>query len=320
MKTLVYIETEAGEIKKSSLEAICFARQLASGEAITALVADPNAHGLEHMGAYGVAKVLQATLSELAEPEAQPLATALKQAAEACQATIVLMPKTSLTDATAPRLAAKLSASAATNVMEFLSIADSDFSVKRAVYSGKAFAVTTMTTGTKVITLKKNSIAITESGGNPATIEAFTPTIPSSDHAMKRLRIEKATGKVLLPEAEVVVSGGRGMKGPDNWGLIENLADALGAATGCSKPVSDMDWRPHHEHVGQTGIKVSPNLYIAIGISGAIQHVAGINSSKVIVAINKDPEAPIFKVADYGIVGDAFDILPKLTEAAKNLN
>jgi electron transfer flavoprotein alpha subunit len=244
----------------------------------------------------------------------------LAQAALAEGADAVVLPKTSLTDAAAPRLAAKLQASVATNVIGLESADAGKFVVKRSVFTGKAFAFTKLEGAKKVITIKKNAIDITEGNATSVTVETFAPLLTAADHAIKRLSVEKTTGQVLLPDAEIVVSGGRGMKGPENWGLIEDLAAALGAATGCSKPVSDMDWRPHHEHVGQTGIKVSPNLYIAVGISGAIQHVAGINSSKVIVAINKDPDAPIFKVADYGIVGDAFEVLPKLTAAVKNLN
>lgn len=318
MKTLVFLEFENGEVKKSALEAISFGRQL-SGGTVTAVAAVPAGTDFSGLGAYGVEKLLHITDAAFDMPEAQPLASALAQAVEASGADIVVLPKTSLTDATAPRLAAKINASVASNVIGVVSTG-SDFVVKRGVFTGKAFANTRMEGDKKVLTLKKNSVDPTEGASTTTQIEAFAPNVSAADHAVKRLSVEKATGEVLLPEADIVVSGGRGMKGPENWGLIEDLAHALGAATGCSKPVSDMDWRPHHEHVGQTGIKVSPNLYIAVGISGAIQHVAGINSSKVIVAINKDPEAPIFKVADYGIVGDAFEVLPKLTAAVKNLN
>lgn len=318
MKTLVFLEFENGEIKKSALEAISFGRQL-SGGAVTAVAAVQAGTDFSGLGAYGVEKVLHITDSAFDMPEAQPLASALEQAVEATGAQIVVLPKTSLTDATAPRLAAKINASVASNVIGVVSTGG-EFVVKRGVFTGKAFANTRLEGEKKVLTLKKNSVDPTEGSATTTQVEAFSPSISAADHAVKRLSVEKATGEVLLPEADIVVSGGRGMKGPENWGLIEDLAHALGAATGCSKPVSDMDWRPHHEHVGQTGIKVSPNLYIAVGISGAIQHVAGINSSKVIVAVNKDPEAPIFKVADYGIVGDAFEVLPKLTAAVKNLN
>ena len=319
MKTLVFLEFENGEIKKSSLEAISFGRQLSGGQPVSAIATARAGTDFNSLGAYGVGQILHITDSAFDMPEAQPLATALAQAVEQTGAEVVVLPKTSLTDATAPRLAAKIGASVASNVMGLVS-GGNDFVVKRGVFTGKAFANTKMEGAKKVLTLKKNSVAVTEGSSTTVSVTAFTPNIPAGDHSVKRISVEKSTGEVLLPEADIVVSGGRGMKGPENWGILEDLAHALGAATGCSKPVSDMDWRPHHEHVGQTGIKVSPNLYIAIGISGAIQHVAGINSSKVIVAINKDPEAPIFKVADYGIVGDIFEVLPKLTAAVKNLN
>ncbi|HNU41441.1 MAG TPA: electron transfer flavoprotein subunit alpha/FixB family protein, partial [Cyclobacteriaceae bacterium] len=190
------------------------------------------------------------------------------------------------------------------------------FKVKRSIYTGKAFCWQELKNTKKVIAIKKNAAEITEGGGN-ATVTPYQVALTDADFNTTILSTEKATGDVLLPEAEIVVSGGRGMKGPEHWGILEELAKTLGAATGCSKPVSDMNWRPHHEHVGQTGIKVAPQLYIAVGISGAIQHLAGVNSSKCIVVINKDPEAPFFKAADYGIVGDAFDVVPKLTAAIK---
>ena len=188
------------------------------------------------------------------------------------------------------------------------------FKVKRSIYTGKAFANVEMRGDKHIIAIKKNAIGINE-GGTDAAVESFEPSLSDADFAATITSTNKAEGDILLPEADFVVSGGRGLKGPENWGMIEDLAKTLGAATGCSKPVSDMDWRPHHEHVGQTGVKVAPTLYIAIGISGAIQHIAGINASKVIVAINKDPDAPIFKLARYGVVGDLYDIVPALTEA-----
>jgi electron transfer flavoprotein alpha subunit len=190
--------------------------------------------------------------------------------------------------------------------------------VRRGVYSGKAFADVNLTADVKIIAVKKNTIEVGHEAGE-ATVENFSASLTDADVAVAPKEVIQQTGDILLPEADIVVSGGRGLKGPENWHLVEDLAKALGAATACSKPVADVDWRPHHEHVGQTGITVSPNLYIAIGISGAIQHLAGVNSSKVIVVINKDPEAPFFKAADYGIVGDAFEVVPKLIEAAKQL-
>jgi electron transfer flavoprotein alpha subunit len=212
-------------------------------------------------------------------------------------------------------LAIKLHAALVSNVVELPRL-EGGFVVKRSIYTGKAFADTTITTAKKILAIKKNAVDQKLDGAN-AQVETFAVALPESDFASKISATERATGEVLLPEADIVVSGGRGMKGPENWGMIEDLAKSLGAATGCSKPVSDIGWRPHHEHVGQTGVKVAPTLYIAVGISGAIQHLAGVNSSKCIVVINKDPEAPFFKAADYGIVGDAFEIVPQLTAALK---
>jgi len=215
----------------------------------------------------------------------------------------------------APRIAVKLKAGLVDGAVE-LPTNDGGFSVKKTAFSGKAFAITTLTSENKVIALNPNAFGVKENTASVA-IEAFSPEVKSSDLAAIVKEIVRATNKVSLPDAEIVVSGGRGLKGPENWGMVEELADLLGAATACSKPVSDADWRPHSEHVGQTGIAISPNLYIAIGISGAIQHLAGVSSSKVIVVINKDPEAPFFKVADYGIVGDAFEVVPKIIAALK---
>ncbi|MBK5280016.1 MAG: electron transfer flavoprotein subunit alpha/FixB family protein, partial [Bacteroidia bacterium] len=209
----------------------------------------------------------------------------------------------------------KIDASLATNVVE-LPNTSAGFLVKKSIYTGKAFAFVELSNSKKVIAIKKNAAEAKEIGGT-AQVIAYSVALPEADFNAKITSTEKATGDILLPEAEIVVSGGRGMKGPEQWGPLEELAKVLHAATGCSKPVSDMGWRPHHEHVGQTGVKVAPQLYIAIGISGAIQHLAGVNSSKCIVVINKDADAPFFKAADYGIVGDAFDIIPKLTEAIK---
>lgn len=319
MSVLVFVESADGEIKKSSQEAVAYAAAVASqlGTNVTALaLGNMSEAQLSGLGKFGATKVLHAADSRLENVNSMAAASVVAQAIEAEGATVAVFAKSSLTDATAPRVAARFKAGLATNVAEVPVIAGGNFTVKRSIYTGKAFAYVDIKGDKKVISIKKNAIAIVE-GSATASVSAFAPTLTDADFVVKTKSIEKATGEVLLPEAEIVVSGGRGLKGPENWYLIENLAKVLGAATGCSKPVSDLDWRPHHEHVGQTGIKVSPNLYFAIGISGAIQHVAGINSSKVIVAINKDPEAPIFKAADYGIVGDAFEIVPKLTEAFK---
>ena len=242
-----------------------------------------------------------------------PMPSVLAQAVEQTGANLVVLANSSLGDAVGARLSIKIGASLAGNVVA-LPETGNGFSVKRSIFTGKAFFTVNLDSEKKIIAIKKNAIGIKEDGSE-ASVEKFTPNLEDNDFKVKITSTEKAEGDILLPEADIVVSGGRGLKGPENWGMVEDLAGKLGAATGCSKPVSDMEWRPHHEHVGQTGVKVAPTLYVAIGISGAIQHLAGINASKVIVAINKDPEAPIFKAADYGIVGDAFDVVPKLIEA-----
>ena len=230
-------------------------------------------------------------------------------------ADILVLANSSLGTPVAAKVAARIGASLATNVVELPSTS-SGFVVKRSIYTGKAFALVELKNTKKVISIRKNAAELKEVGGN-VQVTPYSATFADTDFTTKILSSEKSTGEILLPEANIVVSGGRGMKGPEHWKMLEDLAKVLHAATGCSKPVSDMGWRPHHEHVGQTGVKVAPQLYVAIGISGAIQHLAGVNSSKYIVVINKDPEAPFFKAADYGIVGDAFEIIPKLTEAIK---
>ncbi len=230
-------------------------------------------------------------------------------------ADVLVLANSSLGTPVAARVAGKVGASLAANVVELPDTA-AGFVVKRSIYTGKAFARVELKNQKKVIGLRKNAAEVKEVG-SAVSVTSYAVSLSDADFATKIISAEKATGEVLLPEANIVVSGGRGMKGPEHWGILEELAHTLHAATGCSKPVSDMGWRPHHEHVGQTGVKVAPQLYIAIGISGAIQHLAGVNSSKWIVVINKDADAPFFKAADYGIVGDAFDIIPKLTAALK---
>jgi electron transfer flavoprotein alpha subunit len=270
---------------------------------------------LASIGEAGAAKVLHISDERLNAGVIQAHASAVAQAFESTGASTLILAKSSLGDAVAARLAIKLQAALVSNVVELPRL-EGGFVVKRSIYTGKAFADTTVTTAKKILAIKKNAVD-QKLDGAKAQVETFAVAIPESDFASKISATERATGEVLLPEADIVVSGGRGMKGPENWGMIEELAKTLGAATGCSKPVSDIGWRPHHEHVGQTGVKVAPTLYIAVGISGAIQHLAGVNSSKCIVVINKDPEAPFFKAADYGIVGDAFEIVPQLTAALK---
>lgn len=317
MSTLVFLETSEGKIRKSSLEAVCYAH--AMGGSVTAVVLGPaDASEVQSIGKYGAQKVLHAADSKLEKGIAQVYASVLAQAIKDENADILILASSSLGTPVAAKVAVKTGASFAANVVELPNLS-SGFVVRRSIYTGKAFAHVELKNQKKVIVIRKNAAEIKEVGGN-AEIVAYSPTLNESDFNTVILSSEKATGDVLLPEAEIVVSGGRGLKGPEHWGILEELAKTLHAATGCSKPVSDMGWRPHHEHVGQTGVKVAPQLYIAIGISGAIQHLAGVNSSKCIVVINKDAEAPFFKAADYGIVGDAFDVIPKLTAAIKAAN
>ncbi|MCX2745667.1 electron transfer flavoprotein subunit alpha/FixB family protein [Mangrovivirga sp. M17] len=314
---LVFAESTDGKFKKTSREAVSYAAEL-GGDVTAVAFGDIEQSELESLGNNGAGKVLHAGDDKLNQGVIQAYASALAQAVEQTGAEIVVFSKSSLGDAVAARLAAKIGAALASNVVS-LPDTSNGFVVKRSIYTNKAFVNVDMKEGKKIIAVKKNAVGIKEDGGS-ATVESFSPDLGDTDFAVKITKTEKAEGDVLLPEADIVVSGGRGLKGPENWDMVEELASELGAATGCSKPVSDMGWRPHHEHVGQTGVKVAPSLYIAIGISGAIQHLAGVNASKVLVAINKDPEAPFFKAADYGIVGDAFEVVPKLIDAVKASN
>ncbi|OEK04292.1 electron transfer flavoprotein subunit alpha/FixB family protein [Roseivirga misakiensis] len=313
MSVLVFIETEEGKIKKSAREAISYGAAL--GDVTALALGTVSQDELATAGENGASKVLHVSDERLNASLIQPYAEAIAAAANATGSEIIVTAKSSLADAVVGRVAIKLGASLVSNVVA-LPDTSNGFQVKRSIYTGKAFANVNLTTDKKVLAIKKNAIEV-KTDGAAASVEALSVTLDDSLFGATITSTEKAEGDVLLPEADIVVSGGRGLKGPENWGVIEDLAKTLGAATGCSKPVSDMDWRPHHEHVGQTGVKVSPTLYVAVGISGAIQHLAGVNSSKYIVVINKDEEAPFFKAADYGIVGDAFEVLPKLNEALK---
>jgi electron transfer flavoprotein alpha subunit len=319
MSILVYLETAEGKLKKSSLEAAAYGAELAKkiGTSAEALYIGSEPSGIAESGKYGITKVYHVTNADLGVFNTQGYATAVAEIAKKAAAEVLIFAKSSNADAVVSRIAIPLQADVATNVVELPDTA-AGFKVKRAIFTGKAFAQAELKAAKKVLVLRKNAIS-PQIVGNDAAIETASVSLPGNALAVKTKEVNKTTGQVLLPEAEIVVSGGRGLKGPENWGIIEDLAKTLHAATGCSKPVSDMDWRPHHEHVGQTGVKVSPNLYIAVGISGAIQHLAGVNSSRCIVVINKDPEAPFFKAADYGIVGDAFEVLPKLNEAFKKV-
>ena len=309
MAALVFVETDEGKVKKSSLEAVSYAKE-AAGD--TTAIVFGEVSDADLIGKAGASKVLHVTDEKLSTPNIMAYSSAIAEAMDQEGADMLVLAKSSLGDPVSARVSIKVDAALASNVSE---LPNGD-SVKKSIYTGKAFANTNLSGGKKIISIKKNAVAVKEDGAAPEIV-SFSPAMNDADFTVKTTKVEKAEGDILLPEADLVVSAGRGLKGPENWGMVEDLAKTLGAATGCSKPVSDMDWRPHHEHVGQTGIKVSPSLYIAIGISGAIQHLAGVNSSKNILVINKDPEAPFFKAADYGVVGDAFDVVPKLTEAIK---
>lgn len=307
--TLVLIETADNKIKKSSLEAVVYAQALGSG-VVAAMWGDIAAEEVNLLGQYGADKILHtpspSSLSE--EQTARFLEACVKKE----NADTTVLAQSILSANAAARLAVRLKADFVSNV---ISLPDADFCVKRSIYTGKAFEWVQLKGEKKIILIKKSDIEWKEVN-KKAEVIPFPLTFPEA--SVKTVSRQQVSGEVLLADAEIVVSGGRGMKGADHWPMLESLAKVLHAGLACSKPVSDEGWRPHHEHVGQTGIKVSPQLYIAVGISGAIQHVAGMNTSKCIVVINKDPEAPFFKIADYGIVGDAFEVVPKLTEALRN--
>jgi len=318
MSVLVLVENTDGNIKKKSFEAVQYAAEVAkqTNTTATALVLGTIADSeLETLGNYGVQKVLHVADDRLNELHARAYASALIAAAQKEGSKIIIMLHDINGKAVAPRVAIKLKSGMVAGALSYPDLSKG-FVIKKAVYSGKAFAFVNITSDVKVITVMANSFPLVQGDGK-AAVEKLDVTFGDKDFGIKVKEVNKVTGEVSLADAELVVSGGRGMKGPENWGLIEDLAKELGAATACSRPVADAGWRPHHEHVGQTGGTVRPNLYIAVGISGAIQHLAGVNGSKVIVVINKDPEAPFFKAANYGVVGDALEILPRLTEAVK---
>jgi electron transfer flavoprotein alpha subunit len=315
MSILIYAESAEGKFKKTAFELASYAKKIAGETGTTVTAITINGPEASALGQYGVDKVLNVKSDKLTAFNAKAYADAIKQAAQKESAKIVLFSSTTDSLYIAPLVAVALEAGYASNVVA-LPESLSPFRVKRNAFSNKAFNFTEINTDVKVVAIGKNSFGLVESNGTAAS-EEFTPSLNDNDFSVKVESSEKVTGKVTIADAEVVVSGGRGLKGPENWHLIEDLAAALGAATACSKPVSDLGWRPHSEHVGQTGKPVASNLYIAVGISGAIQHIAGINSSKVKVVINPDGDAPFFKVADYGVIGDAFEILPKLTEKIK---
>jgi electron transfer flavoprotein alpha subunit len=315
MSLLIYAESADGKLKKVAFELASYAKKVADSLNTSVIAVTINSTNVSELSKYGVDKVLKISNDKLANFNAKAYADIVKQAAQKEGSKVIVLSSTTDSLYLAPLVAVGLDAGLATNVVG-LPITTAPFQVKRTAFSNKAFNVTEIATEIKVLSISKNSFGIFENSSS-LTEEDFTPNLNEADFSVKVESVEKSSGKVTIADADIVVSGGRGMKGPENWGMLEELASVLGAATACSKPVSDLGWRPHSEHVGQTGKPVATNLYIAIGVSGAIQHIAGINSSKVKLVINTDPEAPFFKVADYGIVGDAFDIVPRLTQKLK---
>ena len=316
MAVLVYAESWNGSFKKATFEAVSYAAQLANKIGTDAIAITIAHQGdANELGNYGANKVLTITDETLNTFNNQSYANAIVAASNHVNAETVVISNTNNGKAIAPIIAAKREAALITNAIELPSTLN-PFTLKRKAFSSKAYALYSTDSNQKVISITPNAIGIHQTQVD-TSVESFSYNATDSDQRLKSISVDKATGKIPLTEAELVVSAGRGLKGPENWGMIEELADLLGAATACSKPVSDIGWRSHSEHVGQTGIAINPQLYIAVGISGAIQHLAGVNASKNIVVINTDPEAPFFKAADYGIVGDAFEVVPRLIEAIK---
>ncbi|MHA4844371.1 electron transfer flavoprotein subunit alpha/FixB family protein [Flavitalea antarctica] len=317
MSVLIFIDHSDGQVKKSSFEALSYGSKIAdqSGTTAEGVILGTVSADLSELGKYGVTKIHQVADESLNNLDAQVYADIIGQLVSGTGADIIVFSNNFNGKAVAPRVAARLKAGFVSGATALPDTTDG-FVVRKVVFSGKAFAKIKIETPVRVISLNPNAYPVSEAGGKAEVVTAQV-NIPQSK--VKVVQSSAATGEVVLTEAEIVVSGGRGLKGPENWGIVEELASLLGAATACSRPVADSGWRPHHEHVGQTGIAIAPNLYFAIGISGAIQHLAGVNRSKTIVVINKDPEAPFFKSADYGIVGDALEIVPKIIAEVKKL-
>lgn len=314
---LVFLDQSEGHIKKSAFEAASYAAKLAENLGTTAegIVLGSTNEDLASLGKYGLKTINTVKNEALNNFDDEAYTHVLAEVVKTTGAKVIIFPNNFNGKAIAPRLSVRLKAGLVSGAVA-LPETNNGFVVKKNVFSGKAFANVSIKTDIKIISLNANAYKATEGEGT-AAVNELNVEIPQSKVTVKE--VNKVVGEIPLAEAELVVSGGRGLKGPENWKIVTDLAEALGAATACSRPVSDSDWRPHHEHVGQTGLAIAPNLYFAIGISGAIQHLAGVNRSKTIVVINKDPEAPFFKAADYGIVGDAFEVVPKITEAVKKL-
>ena len=317
MSVLIFIEHTNGSIKKTANEALSYGSKLAGmmgQEAIGLLLGEVH-DDISQLGKFGVKKIYQIKDAGLQQPDNQVITQVIAEAVAQLKADVVIFSNTLTAKAVAPRLSVKLKAGLVAGAIALPDLSNG-FTVRKNVFSGKAFADVTIHSEIKIITLNANAFTPIV-GTELAETIALSIAVPESK--IKVTAVQKIEGEVSLAEADLVISGGRGLKGPENWGLVEDLANLLGAATACSRAVADAHWRPHHEHVGQTGLAVAPNLYFAIGISGAIQHLAGVNRSKVIVVINKDPEAPFFKAADYGIVGDAFEVMPKIIDAVRKL-
>lgn len=312
---LVFAESPRGNLKKAAFEAVTYGKKVADllGTTCAALTLG-NVNGAGELGRYGAARVLNVSGPALDHFDSQTWAAAIADVAKNNSATVVVTSHTSTGKSVAGRLAVRLNAGLVSGVNGLPTLNGHALRVKKPVFSGKAIAEYEVSSAVKVLSLMGNAVK-PEASGSPVSVETISANAGSGRIRVKEVKTQE--GRVPLPEAEIVVSAGRGMKDPSNWGIVEELAETLGATTACSRPVADSHWRPHHEHVGQTGIAIRPNLYIAIGISGAIQHLAGVNNSKVIVVINKDPEAPFFKAADYGVVGDLFEVVPRLNEALK---
>ncbi len=318
MAVLTFVEVSEGKIKKASFEAAYYGSKIASEsgtDSVALVLGTATSEELASLGQVGVKKVLHVSDARFNSFDSGAFAKAVSEAVASTGANTVVLSFNNNGKLLAPRLSVRLKAG---YVPGAVALPSGDGSVKKNVFSGKASATYQVKTDKKIIALNPNSFSPVK-GTDTASVEAFSPSVTDADFKTVVKGQDKITGTIPLTEAELVVSGGRGLKGPENWGMIEELAGLLGAATACSRAVADVDWRPHHEHVGQTGLTIRPNLYIAVGISGAIQHLAGVNSSKVIVVINTDPEAPFFKAADYGIVGDAFEVMPKFIAEVKKL-
>ena len=313
MSVIIYAESENGKIKKSAFELASYGYEIASEMDVPLIAVTFNQDKVESLGTYGIEKVIKFKGPSISNFTALQYAENIALIAKENEAKIIILSSSANAKYLAPKLSINLSAGYASNVIA-LPEKLQPLTVKRSCFTNKAFNICSLSNGVNIVGLSNNSYEIKE---NPKSIEIIEKNSSFTETTLKVEKLEKSSGKVTIADADIVISGGRGLKGPENWHLIEDLADTLGGATACSKPVSDMGWRPHSEHVGQTGKPVASNLYIAIGVSGAIQHLAGVNSSKVKVVINNDPEAPFFKAADYGIVGDAFEVIPQLTKKLK---